>query len=268
MHFSVRTMVTTALLGALIVVLGLTPLGFIPVPTPAGSATTVHIPVILAAIVAGPAGGAAAGFLFGAFSFWQALTSAANPLARIMFSDPLVAFLPRILIGLVAYGAYRAARHRSMRTVIAVLIAAVCGDTTYRLLSTIPSSVDNPYPSFSLLGLLAALVVAAVVGWLLWRWLPSSSAAPTLAALAGSLTNTVGVLGLVTLRGYLPWQVALGIGLIQGLPEAVVAAILTVAVVTALSRAHLLPSTVGIQAAASGAAAQLHPSEQARHLRT
>ncbi|MBE3598430.1 MAG: ECF transporter S component [Limnochordaceae bacterium] len=87
-------MLVTALMSALVVALGLTPAGFVPVPTPAGAATTIHIPVILAALAEGPAAGAVTGLLFGAFSFWRAITAAPNPIARMMFSDPLVAFGP------------------------------------------------------------------------------------------------------------------------------------------------------------------------------
>ena len=39
--------------------------GFIPVPTPAGSATTMHIPTILAGVFEGPAAGAGRCYLWG-----------------------------------------------------------------------------------------------------------------------------------------------------------------------------------------------------------
>lgn len=49
---NVRRMVIIAIFGAITIVLGMTPLGFIPVgPT---RATIMHIPVIIAAIVEGP----------------------------------------------------------------------------------------------------------------------------------------------------------------------------------------------------------------------
>ncbi|MBX5465062.1 MAG: ECF transporter S component [Clostridia bacterium] len=240
-----RSMVVTALMGALVVVLGMTPLGFIPVPTPAGSATTIHIPVILAALAEGPLAGAVAGFLFGTFSYWQALTHAANPVARVMFSDPLVAFVPRILIGLVAWAAFRAARHRAGRAAVAALVALALGDATYRLAGGLPTSVRSPYPGVTPAGLVASLAVAAASAWLVLRWLRQRDVGPALAALAGSLTNTVGVLGLVTLRGYLPWQLSLGIAVVQGLPEALVAMVLTVAVYRGLRRSGLVAAAGG-----------------------
>ncbi|MDI3297808.1 MAG: ECF transporter S component [Bacillota bacterium] len=248
-----RGMVVTALMGALVVVLGMTPLGFIPVPTPAGSATTIHIPVILAALAEGPLAGALTGFLFGTFSYWQALTHAANPIARVMFSDPLVAFVPRILIGLVAWAALKAAQSRAGRRLVALLVAFALGDATYRLTSGIPTSVRSPYPGVTPLGLAASLAVAVASAWLVLRWLRQKDVGPALAALLGSLTNTVGVLGLVTLRGYLPWQVSLGIGVVQGLPEALVAMVLTVAVYRALRRSGLVQETTWPEASADRA---------------
>ena len=51
---AVRKMVTAAMLGAVTAVLTFTPIGMIPLPPPLLHATTVHVPVILAALVEGP----------------------------------------------------------------------------------------------------------------------------------------------------------------------------------------------------------------------
>lgn len=236
-----RAMLVTALMGVLVVVLGMTPAGFVPVPTPAGAATTMHIPVILAALVQGPVAGAVTGLLFGAFSFWRALVAAGNPVARMMFSDPLVAFGPRILIGVVAYLAFRASSSRAGRWIVALGVAAAVGDGVYRITSRIPTSVEAPYPGVTLPGLLLSLAAAGLAGWAALGWLASRDVGPALGALAGSLTNTVGVLGLSVWRAYLPWQVALGIGILHGLPEALVATVLTVAVYRGLQRAGVVP---------------------------
>ena len=45
MKLNTRQIVISGLLVALALVLGVTGLGFIPVPTPAGAATLMHIPV-------------------------------------------------------------------------------------------------------------------------------------------------------------------------------------------------------------------------------
>ena len=57
-----------------------------------------------------------------------------------------------------------------------------------------------------------------------------------LAAIAGTLTNTVGVLGLATLRGYLPAKVSLSVGFVHGIPEIIVAALLIAVLVKALKK--------------------------------
>ncbi len=58
-------------------------------------------------------------------------------------------------------------------------------------------------------------------------------AALVIAAAVGTLTNTILVLTMATLRGYMAPGVAVTVGITHGLPEVVVAAIITVAVVVA-----------------------------------
>ena len=48
---AIRRMVVAAMLSAITAVLTFTPIGMIPLPPPLLSATTVHLPVILAALV-------------------------------------------------------------------------------------------------------------------------------------------------------------------------------------------------------------------------
>ncbi|HLS52656.1 MAG TPA: ECF transporter S component, partial [Tissierellaceae bacterium] len=100
--FTIRKMVLVGMLGAISIVLGMTPLGFIPIgPT---RATIMHIPVIIGAITAGPLVGGLVGLIFGLFSIFQAIT---NPTpVSFVFLNPLVSVLPRILIGLVTYYIY------------------------------------------------------------------------------------------------------------------------------------------------------------------
>lgn len=99
MKATTRTIAITGMLSAIAIVLGLTPLGLIPVPTLAGRATIMHIPVIIGAIIEGPLVGMFVGFIFGLISF---MTTGA-PLLK----NPIIAILPRILIGLFAYYSYK-----------------------------------------------------------------------------------------------------------------------------------------------------------------
>ena len=61
-----RWMVCVALMAAIVIVLANTPLGMIELPII--KATTVHIPVIIGAILLGPSAGAILGFVFGVCS--------------------------------------------------------------------------------------------------------------------------------------------------------------------------------------------------------
>lgn len=56
------------------------------------------------------------------------------------------------------------------------------------------------------------------------------------AAVVGTLTNTAGVLAMAVVRGYMAPGIAVGVGLTHGIPEVIVAAIITVAVVVAWQR--------------------------------
>lgn len=63
-----RYMATLAMLCGVLLVLGISGIGFIPLPVI--KATTMHIPVILGAILLGPSAGAVLGGLFGLCSIW------------------------------------------------------------------------------------------------------------------------------------------------------------------------------------------------------
>lgn len=97
--WQLRTLTVSGLLGAISIVLGITPLGFIPVPTVAGHATIMHVPAILGGILEGPKVGALTGLIFGLHSLLRA--------NNVLFADPLIAIVPRVLIGVVAWWVYR-----------------------------------------------------------------------------------------------------------------------------------------------------------------
>ena len=95
---STRRLVIVAMLGAITVVLGLTPLGFVPIGPL--SATTMHIPVIIGALLEGPVVGGLVGLIFGLSSLFNAIT---RPSAiSFVFYNPLISIVPRVLIGVIA----------------------------------------------------------------------------------------------------------------------------------------------------------------------
>lgn len=158
-----RQIVVAGILGGIAVFLGATRLGLIPVPIPlVGNATIMHIPAVLGGALEGPLVGMFAGGIFGLYSFLYAEVP--------LFTNPIIAIGPRLLIGVVAWAVFVA-----LRRVNVDLASAVSG-------------------------------------------------------LLGSMTNTVGVLGLGVLLGYLPLAAVVPI-IPQAVAEAVLAAVVTVVVV-------------------------------------
>ncbi len=101
--FGVRQIAIIGMLSAISIMLGLSGFGFIPLPT--AKATIMQIPVIIGAILEGPLVGAMIGLLFGIFSIIQSLTT--PNILSFAFINPLVSVLPRVLIGITAYYAYK-----------------------------------------------------------------------------------------------------------------------------------------------------------------
>jgi uncharacterized membrane protein len=149
-------------------------------------ATIMHIPVIIGAIIEGPIVGATVGLVFGLFSIYQNVT--APTLLSPVFMNPVVAIIPRVLIGIISYYVYKLIKIK----------------------------------------------------------LNNSKVAYGFAAAAGTITNTVGVLGLTyilfrnqyaILKNLSPEAVAgtLGtIALTNGIPECIVSVLIVIPVVTGL----------------------------------
>ncbi len=163
---STRTIAISGVIGAITIMLSVTGLGMIPMPSLAGRATILHVPVIIGAILEGPIVGAFAGFIFGLYSFM-------TPVGAIP-ADPIVRILPRILIGITSYYTYVLFRRSAFGAVMAAII--------------------------------------------------------------GTLTNTIGYLGLATLIGYLPWAASLTIVVTQTPLELVLASVLVLALYKAFRR--------------------------------
>ncbi len=111
---TLRQMTVAGLLGAVAIMLSMTPLGYIPIPWLANvNATTMHIPVIVATIVSGPVVGSIVGVIFGVSSFLRAN----NP----FFANPVIAILPRLLIGITTYYTFKWTKSPVMSAVVGTL---------------------------------------------------------------------------------------------------------------------------------------------------
>jgi uncharacterized membrane protein len=129
-HFwrlSTYDLAVAGVFGALAIVLAFTPLGLIPVPNISGSATSLHLPAIVAGVLAGPIVGGLVGLVL-AIASWSLYSATFIALANgNVLVALLAAFLPRILIGVLAYFAYRPLRRWPA---LAAGVAGVVGSLT------------------------------------------------------------------------------------------------------------------------------------------
>jgi uncharacterized membrane protein len=218
----IRRIVTAGLLLAITLLLTFTSVAFIPLPTPAGSATIGHIPAIIGGILEGPLVGLIVGLGFG----FGCLMS---PIVTAVTNDPLVIVLPRLLIGVTSAWAFVLLR-RANKVTLGIMLGLL-------VLLLFYYSYQVGTHTLWLGILIAVLTIAAAV--LVFRWARGEQVTVislAVAGVVGSLTNTILVLSAAVWRkvpGIGP-EVALGVGLTQGIPEAVVSAIVVVAIVTAL----------------------------------
>lgn len=97
---STQRLVLTALFIAIVLLQSIIPwLGFIPI-NPMVRVTIIPFTIALGAMILGPKVGMLLGLLMGALSFYHAWTIPMG-VGALMFRDPLVAFVPRMLVGLI-----------------------------------------------------------------------------------------------------------------------------------------------------------------------
>ncbi len=116
-RYSTMSMVQVAIFGAIICIMAFTPfLGYIPLGFT--RATIIHIPVIIASLLMGPKKGGVLGFLFGLTSF---INNTINPTVTSFVFTPfynlgefsggigsvIICFIPRILVGIIPFYVYK-----------------------------------------------------------------------------------------------------------------------------------------------------------------
>ena len=107
-----RRLVLIGALGGISIFLGISGLGLIRLPI--FSLTIMHIPVIIGALLEGPIVGIAVGLIFGLFSMYQNIT--APGLTSFIFWNPIIALIPRILIGVISYYSFKLLKHKIKNT--------------------------------------------------------------------------------------------------------------------------------------------------------
>lgn len=89
-------------------------LGYIPIPPL--NPTIIHITVIIAAISLGTKEGMIIGGIWGVVRLIRAFAAPQTPLDPLIFTNPLISVLPRILVGLVAGLVFYAFRKKGKQT--------------------------------------------------------------------------------------------------------------------------------------------------------
>lgn len=247
-------LVLTGLFTAIIIIMAFTPLGYIPLVVI--NATIIHIPVILGSLFCGPKKGAFLGFVFGFTSCLKA-TIVGGTLSSFVFSPVLaaslvgtsgifkslfIAFVPRILVGVIPYFVYigikkvlASEKKNLWGTVLNVLMSAFLAFGVYAFLGKMSESLSQ---AASLgIGIAVGAVVFIVVEAVFIR--KSTQVIPFVyAGVAGAMTNTLLVMGsifvlykdayadAIGVAGNAVLGVITGVISFNGVIEAIVAAII------------------------------------------
>lgn len=140
---NVRYMATLAMLCGVLLVMGMTGIGFIPLPVI--KATTMHIPVILGAILLGPFAGGVLGGVFGLCSVWANTTTpgllsfAFSPFMTTeglpgVFKALWIALGCRILFGIVAGWLWKLLKKTKARDWLALPLTAAVATILHTVL--------------------------------------------------------------------------------------------------------------------------------------
>lgn len=204
-----RWLTSVALMAAIVILLANTPLGMIQLPII--KATTVHIPVILGAILLGPAAGAILGAIFGicsmisntiaptllsfAFSPFMSMTGIIGAVKAIWISVGC-----RIMIGLVAGWLWMIIKRIRINQMILLAITGFVGSMTNTIfvMGSIHFLLAQQYAQVKNVAVDAVwgLIMATVFG----SGIPEAAAAAILVALIGNVLIQVTGMGQQKLR--------------------------------------------------------------------
>ncbi len=264
-------MTTLALLTALIILLGFTPVGLIPLGFI--NVTTLCIPVLIGTLYLGWKEGLVLGLSFGAVSLISMITKPQNNMlaSNLMTHAPVLAvimtFIPRLCIPCTAWFIHR---HLSKKTeekaeksaavIFGGLLTALIGLALVIVLY-LSGALPVPKPDQTVsyvwsrnnvlllmgcivfIAVLCGVASAAFVNSKGFRNLIAKHSAAAVASVCGSLTNTILYLGMMLLFYIMSGLDTAGVlaliggtALIAGLSEATVAAVLVPPILTAVQK--------------------------------
>jgi uncharacterized membrane protein len=259
--------VLLALFAAIILLMAFTNLGYIPLGVI--NATIIHIPVIIGALFLGPKKGAMLGFLFGLTSFinntYKAATASAFVFSPVLAYDLVgwtgiprsiyICFVPRILVGVVPYFVFVFVKwllkneNKIGKIAVNAIAGVIIGFAIRAYLVRRFDSINST--AGTVIGVVVALALFAVLYFITYKK-TSATVSYIYAGLTGAFTNTLLVMsGIYILykNAYAHkiekapdevMDVIMGVVTFNGIVEAVVAAIIVVAVGTALT--HVVPT--------------------------
>lgn len=121
------------ILSAIIIVQNFVPLlGYIPIPPL--NPTIIHITVIIAALTLGTKDGMIIGGVWGISRFIKAFIAPASPLDLLLFTNPLISIVPRILVGFVAGYVYHLFKNKKEKDSLGMILSSVLASLTNTIL--------------------------------------------------------------------------------------------------------------------------------------
>ena len=189
-----RYMATLGMLCALLLVMGMTGIGLIPLPVI--KATTMHIPVILGAVLLGPAAGAVLGGVFGLCSIWANTTTPSLlsfAFSPFMTTEGLPGVLKslwialgcRILLGVISGWLWRLMKKLVKNDYIALPVTAIISTLCHTILvmGSIYVLLAQQYADAKNVGISA--VFGLVMGTVTASGIPEAIAAAILVTVIG-----------------------------------------------------------------------------------
>lgn len=221
-----KKLVVSAILVSWIIVLGMTQLGFIPVGPI--KATTLHIPVLIAAIIFDRKMGIILGLVFGGYSFIQNLTRP-TPLSFV-FLNPLISVLPRLLLPIIAYGLMQIFKKDKNIKSHTIIVGAIS-------FAAIVYSAIKAFNTNSKTGFIICIAMAIVLMiYLILSIKSDSKTMPAfLSATIATMCHTIMVMGMIYILYLNRYAEALGITtsevlplvigvvILNGVPESIIA---------------------------------------------
>lgn len=121
------------ILSAIILVQNFVPLlGYIPIPPL--NPTIIHITVIIAALTLGTKDGMIIGSVWGVSRLIKAFVAPASPLDLLLFTNPIISIVPRILVGFVAGSIFHLLKKRMKKESLAMVISSILASLTNTIL--------------------------------------------------------------------------------------------------------------------------------------